>query len=40
MDERMKKTNIWTVVIRVVIAVATVLLGVAGGNEVYASLIG
>ena len=35
-----KKTSVWTVVIRVVIAVATTLLGVVGGSEAYSAIIG
>jgi len=29
---------LWTVLLRVVIAIATTLLGIAGGTEVYAAL--
>ena len=35
-----KKTSVWTIVIRVVIAVATTLLGVVGGSEAYSAIIG
>jgi hypothetical protein len=36
--ENTQKTSVWTVVIRIVIAVATALLGVVGGAEAYAAL--
>lgn len=35
-----KNNNTWTLVIRIVIAVATALLGAIGGSEVYAAMMG
>ena len=33
-----KETSVWTILLKVIIAIATALLGVIGGTEVYAAL--
>lgn len=34
-----KENSVWTLLLRVVVAIATALLGVLGGAEVYGALI-
>ena len=34
-----KETSVWTILLKIIVAIATALLGVLGGTEVYASLM-
>lgn len=35
-----KSTSVWTVILRIAIAVATAVLGAIGGTEAYSAIMG